>query len=247
MTRRLAVLAAAVMGLVACGSEDRSDTVLTVFAAASLTDSFEEIGETFESEREGVRVTYSFAGSSDLASQIRGGAPADVFASADEASMAKAVEAGLMSGAPRVFVTNMLTIAVPEGNPEGVGGLDDLTSDELDVVICAPQVPCGVAAAKVQEGAGVDIEPASEEQSVTDVLTKVAAGEADAGLVYVTDIARAAGVTAVDFPESAAAVNRYPIGVVGSSEQSELAREFVTHVLSRAGQAVLDEAGFGKP
>ncbi len=248
MTSARHILAALVMlgGLSACGDDPREATTLTVFAASSLTDTFEEIGMRFEAQNDAT-VTFSFGGSSDLVTQVQAGAPADVFAAADEATMNRATDDELTAADPEVFATNTLTIAVPTGNLQGIDGLDDLTDETLDVVLCAPEVPCGAAATKVEDAAGVDIRPASEEQNVTDVLNKVATGEADAGLVYVTDVGRAAGVAAVDFPESASAVNSYPIAVVKGSDQVELAEEFVDFVLSRAGQETLDEAGFGSP
>lgn len=234
-------------GLAACGDDKPDATTLTVFAASSLTDTFGEIGEDFEAENDGVTVEFGFGGSSDLVTQIQGGAPADVFASADEANMTKATDDDLVAADPEIFATNTLTIAVPTRNPERIDGLDDLANQDLDVVVCAPEVPCGAAAVKVENAAGVDIKPASEEQNVTDVLNKVATGEADAGLVYVTDIARAKDVEAVDFDESSSAVNAYPIAAVKDSKEADVAQEFVDFVLGQAGQDVLAEAGFGRP
>jgi molybdate transport system substrate-binding protein len=252
VSRRLGLaLACLVVGSAACspspsGSGDDARTVLTVFAASSLTDPFGKIGDAFSDEHENVQVAFSFAGSSDLVAQIRSGAPADVLATADEVTMSKAGDA--LASAPRLFATNTLTIAVPAGNPAGVEGLEDLGDDALDVVVCAPQVPCGAAAATVATRAGVNIRPVSEESNVVDVLSKVASGEADAGLVYVTDIASADGdVDAVDIPAARTAVNRYPMAVVEGSERAELARDFVDFVLGARGQAILRESGFGEP
>src|SRR6478609_10624562 len=180
-------------GTAACGGSEPGDgggggTTLTVYAAASLTSTFEEIGQRFEAEHDGVRVEFSFGGSSDLVAQIQQGAPADVFASADSANMDKLTAEDLQAADPEDFATNTLEIAVPPDNPAGVASFADLAEDGINVVVCAPEVPCGAATVKVEEATGVDIRPVSEEQSVTDVLAKVTSGEADAGLVYVTDV-----------------------------------------------------------
>jgi molybdate transport system substrate-binding protein len=193
-------------------------------------------------------VEFSFAGSSDLVTQLTQGAQADVFASADTKNMDKAAKAGLLAGAPVNFASNTLTIAVAPGNPKQIKSFHDLTKPGLAVVVCAPQVPCGSATKKVEDATGVKLAPVSEESSVTDVLNKVTAGQADAGLVYVTD-AKGVGdkVTAVPFPESAGAVNTYPIAALKGSKNPELARTFIDAVLSEAGQKTLSAAGFAKP
>jgi molybdate transport system substrate-binding protein len=176
------------------------------------------------------------------------GASADVFASADADNMTKAVDAGLVAGDPVNFASNTLTIAVAPGNPENVRSFQDLARPRLDVVVCAPQVPCGSAAVKVEQSTGVRLSPVSEESSVTDVLNKVLTGQADAGLVYVTDaLGAGAKITSVPFPESAAAVNVYPIAALRQSKKPELAREFVDLVTGEAGQKILSAAGFAKP
>lgn len=224
------------------------ETTLTVFAAASLTKTFTALGEAFEADHPGVTVSFNFAGSSDLVAQIQQGAPADVFASADENNMTKATDESLIAGEPVIFATNVLSIAVPPDNPANVAGLADLARDDVQVVICAPEVPCGAATVKVAEAAGITIRPVSEESKVTDVLAKVASGDADAGLVYATDVAGAGDtVLGIDFPESAGAVNRYPIGALADSASAELAGEFVALVTGTTGQQVLAEAGFGGP
>lgn len=252
MKRWVATIAVLVMAAVVagCGGDGRGgeDATLTVYAAASLTRTFEQIGEMFEEANAGVEVEFNFAGSSDLVAQIRSGAPADVFASADEANMDKLTAEGLNDTDPQTFATNTLQIAVPPGNPAGIESLHDLARPDLNLVVCAPEVPCGAASRAVAQSAGVELMPVSEEQSVTDVLAKVSSGEADAGLVYVTDV-RGAGddVVGIEFPGSDAAVNRYPIATVAGSEQTDLARAFVDLVLSREGRAVLAEAGFGQP
>lgn len=218
---------------------------LQVYAAASLQEPFAEIGEVFEAEHEGVEVTFNLAGSSTLVQQIIQGAPADVFASANPQNMDKLVQAGLQGGDPVDFTSNTLMIAVPAGNPAGVTDLVSLTEEDLHLVVCAPEVPCGAATEAVEEAAGLEFAPVSEEQSVTDVLNKVTSGEADAGLVYVTDVAGAGNaVEGIAFPRSDSAVNIYPITTVKGAENAELGREFVDLVVGERGQEILDEYGF---
>jgi molybdate transport system substrate-binding protein len=247
----LAPLLATLLALGGCGSDDGAEggpTTLTVYAAASLTRSFEALGERFESEHDGVDVEFSFGGSSALVAQIQEGAPADVFASADLASMEKLTAEGLEGSAPQVFATNTLQIAVAPDNPVGIESLADVARDDVKLVTCAPAVPCGAAALKAADASGVELTPVSEEQSVTDVLAKVTSGEADAGLVYVTDVLGAAGaVLGVDFSEASAAVNSYPIATVSDSEAGGLAAEFVDLVLSEKARVILRDAGFGEP
>ncbi|MBF4619248.1 molybdate ABC transporter substrate-binding protein [Clavibacter sp. VKM Ac-2873] len=221
---------------------------ITVFAAASLKGTFTELASAFEEQNPGTTVGLSFAGSSDLVTQITNGAPADVFASADEKNMAKLTDAGLIEGTPADFATNTLEIAVPPGNPAGVTSFADLGKAGVTTVVCAAQVPCGAATATVEKATGVDIRPVSEESSVTDVLGKVTSGEADAGLVYVTDVTAAGdAVTGIAFPESAEAVNTYPIAPVKAAANPDLAAAFAAYVTSAAGRQVLAAAGFGAP
>lgn len=221
---------------------------ITVFAAASLQNTFTELGDQFEAANPGTTVTFSFDGSSSLVTQLTEGAPADVFASADENNMTKVVDAGLVTSDPVDFATNTLTIVTAPGNPEGITGFADLAEPGLSVVVCAPQVPCGSATEKVEEATGVTLAPVSEEQSVTDVLGKVTSGQADAGLVYVTDATGAGDdVTAVAFPESSDAVNTYPIAVLDEAANAETAQAFVDLVTGPEGQQVLAEAGFAAP
>jgi molybdate transport system substrate-binding protein len=235
---------------------DELTGTLTVFAAASLTAAFDELVAELESAHPGVDVrAVTYDGSSTLATQLVEGARADVFASADEKNMATVVDAGLVDGAPTVFTTNSLQIVVPAGNPQDVASLADLAtlaSSGGRVVLCAAQVPCGAASQKVLAAAGLTLTPASEEQNVTAVLTKVAAGEADAGLVYRTDVLVAGDdVEGVDVDEAAGAVNRYPVAVLGpdtrASADPAVAQAFVDLVLSDAGQKVLADLGFGAP
>jgi molybdate transport system substrate-binding protein len=239
--------------LAGCGSDGSDsggsdgDTKITVYAASSLTATFQEIGKEFEAAHDGVTVDFDFAGSSDLVAQIQQGAPADVFASADQANMDKLTGDNLQGSDPQTFASNTLEIAVPPGDPAGVAGFADLAKPGLRLVTCAPEVPCGAATVAVAESAGVELQPVSEEQSVTDVLGKVTSGEADAGLVYVTDVQGAGdSVEGVEFPESANAVNVYPLATVADSDEADLAQAFVDLVLDATGQGILQAAGFAK-
>ncbi len=221
---------------------------ITVFAAASLKSTFTELGEKFTEDNPGTAVNFNFAGSSDLVTQLTQGAPADVFASADATNMTKAVDAGLAAGSPVDFATNTLTIVTPAGNPKRITSFADLTTPGTSVVVCAPQVPCGSATEKVEQETGVTLTPVSEESAVTDVLGKITSGQADAGLVYVTD-AKGAGdaVTEVPFPESGGAVNTYPIAVLDEAANAATAQQFVELVTGPVGRDVLTEAGFAAP
>lgn len=249
--RLVPALLALALAATACGSEAASQgeaKTLTVFAAASLTESFGALGKQFEARNAGVTVKFSFEGSSALVQKLTQGAKADVFASADQTNMDKAVKAEVIDGGPLVFATNRLAIAVGKGNPKGIKGLADLAKDGLTVVVCAPQVPCGAAAKKVQQGSGVTLKPASEEQDVKSVLAKVRTGDADAGLVYVTDATSAADkVDKVDFPEAAGAINSYPIAVLKDAPQAALAKQFTDFVLGATGKRELAKVGFGSP
>lgn len=249
-TLLLPALLVLVLPVAGCGSDDGggSGTTLTVYAASSLTATFTELEKDFEAEHEGVDVQLNLGGSADLVTQIQNGAPADVFASADTANMDELVGADLTGADPQDFATNTLEIAVPPGNPAGIASFQDLGQQGLDLVVCAPEVPCGAAAQQVAENARVTLHPVSEEQSVTDVLAKVTSGEADAGLVYVTDV-QAAGedVEGVTFPESSSVVNTYPIAPLTDAAEADLAQEFVDLVLSDTGRRVFADAGFEKP
>ncbi|WP_408632917.1 molybdate ABC transporter substrate-binding protein [Mycolicibacterium mengxianglii] len=257
MTRVFAVvagiLAAAALNAGCSGTatdQNATETpsAIRVFTAASLTASFTELGTLFEDSHPGTRVTFNLAGSSELVTQLTQGAPADVFASADVKNMAKAVDAGLAAGPPIDFAANTLTIVTTPGNPKGITAFADLSRPGTSVVVCAPQVPCGSATETVEHVTGVKLHPVSEESAVTDVLGKITSGQADAGLVYVTD-ARGAGdkVTEVAFPESSQAVNTYPIAVLTDSTHPATAQEFVDFVTGPTGRKVLSEAGFTAP
>ncbi len=221
---------------------------LTIFAAASLSGVFDELATQFEAEHPDVDVLpISYDGSSVLATQLIEGASADVFASADERNMTEVVDAGLTADA-EPFATNTMQIAVAPGNPERIDGLTSLAEDDLLVVMCAPEVPCGGAAHALLDAADAEVTPASEEQNVTAVLAKVKSGEADAGLVYRTDIAAANGaVDAVDIAGAGRVTNVYPLSALTDAANPAAAEAFVAFVLSDAGQAVLHDFGFGAP
>ncbi|WP_249353620.1 molybdate ABC transporter substrate-binding protein [Microbacterium sp. 2FI] len=220
---------------------------LTIWAAASLGAVFEELATGFEGRHPGVEVLpISYDGSSTLATQLIEGAPADVFASADEATMQRVVDAGI-AASPRLFASNTLVIAVPAGNPGTVQAIEDLGSPELTVVLCAPAVPCGAASITLLADNGVSVTPASIEQNVTAVLAKVAAGEADAGLVYVTDVRNRDDVEAIPAAGSEDVVGHYPIAALEDAADPEIAAAFVDFVLSEPAQALLASRGFGPP
>ncbi|WP_082575838.1 molybdate ABC transporter substrate-binding protein [Arthrobacter sp. Soil762] len=230
------------------GATGQVSGTITVFAAASLKATFTQLASDFEAKNPGTRIVLSFAGSSDLVTQITQGAPADVFASADTKNMTKLADAKLLDGTAKDFATNVLEIAVPPSNPASIASFAELAKAGVKVVVCASQVPCGAAADTVEKAAGVTLAPVSEESSVTDVLGKVTSGEADAGLVYVTDVKGAGGkVRGIPFDESGRAVNTYPIATVGSSRNKELAEAFIAMVTGADGKKTLSEAGFGAP
>uniref|UniRef100_UPI00036E935D molybdate ABC transporter substrate-binding protein n=1 Tax=Cellulomonas massiliensis TaxID=1465811 RepID=UPI00036E935D len=245
----------AAAGATPSASPDGLSGALTVFAAASLQPAFEELGALFARQHPGVDVRpMTFDGSATLVTQLAAGARADVLATADERSMADAAGAGLLAGDAVPFTTNTLQVVVPAGNPEHVRGLADLGALAATggrVVVCAPQVPCGAATAAVLRAAGVELRGASEEQNVSAVLLKVVSGDADAGLVYRTDVRRGGdGVEGVEVPEAAGAVNTYPVAVLADREaghQEAVARAFVALLLSEEGQRVLDGLGFARP
>ncbi|KKK05107.1 molybdate ABC transporter substrate-binding protein [Micromonospora sp. HK10] len=248
-----AATAALTLALAGCGGADEpaagdAGGRVTVFAAASLTESFTRLGRDFEAAHPGTTVTVNFAGSSALATQITQGAPADVFVAASPATMKTVTDAGDAAGEPTILVRNQLVIAVPAGNPGRVTGLADLARPGVKVALCAEQVPCGAAAKTALGAAGVRLTPATLEQDVKGALAKVKLGEVDAALVYRTDARATAGaLDAVEFPESARAVNDYPIVVLKHAANPGGARAFVDHVRSAAGLAVLTAAGFQAP
>ncbi|QNK84032.1 molybdate ABC transporter substrate-binding protein [Nakamurella sp. PAMC28650] len=221
---------------------------LKVDAAASLKKTFDKLATEFEAEHPGVKVSVSYDGSAVLATQLIGGAPVDVFASADKKNMTKVTDKKLITSTPIEFATNTLQIAVAPGNPRKIASLKDLTASGLNVDLCAVAQPCGAAAQTALKAAGVTVKPISMEQSVTAVLTKVESGDADAGLVYKTDVLGASGkVTGVDFAESSKAVNHYPIAALDAAPNPTAAKAFIALVTGAAGQKILAAAGFGAP
>ncbi len=241
----LAMLSVAVL-LAGCSSQQHKE--ITVFAAASLQSTFSELGSQFEKDYPGTKVAFNFAGSADLVAQLKQGSPADVFASADTTNMTAAVDAGLTAGDPVNFASNTLTIVTPPGNTLKIATFADLADPGTQVVVCAPQVPCGAATEKLEQATGVRLTPVSEESAVTDVLGKITSGQADAGLVYITDAARAGSrADSIPFAESNRAVNIYPIAVLAESANPSPAHKFVELVTDPRGQTALAAAGFGSP
>jgi molybdate transport system substrate-binding protein len=224
-----------------------SGGTITVFAAASLTESFTQLGKQFEAAHPGDTVKFSFGPSSGLAEQITSGAPADVFASAAPANMDQVVSAGDASS-PQNFAKNVMEIATPPDNPGNVSSVNDLAKSSVKVALCQPQVPCGVVAAEVFKNAGITVKPVTLQPDVKSVLTQVETGNVDAGMVYVTDV-QAAGskVKGVTIPASDNASTLYPIATINSSKHKSEAQAFMNYVLSPAGQQVLAAAGFQKP
>lgn len=261
----LTAVAAATALLAGCGSSTGSDAgapagsaaasataptfagEITVFAAASLTESFTTLGKQFEAAHPDARITFSFGPSSGLATQITEGAPADVFASASTKNM-DAVVAAKAADAPAVFAKNVMEIAVPPGNPANVSTVADLAKADVKVALCQPDVPCGAVAAKVFTNAGLTVTPVTLEADVKATLTKVELGEVDAGVVYVTDVLAADGkVTGIEIPADVNAATSYPIATLTASKSPDLAKAFVDYVLSADGASVLTAAGFQKP
>lgn len=227
----------------AAGGGDVRGTV-TVFAAASLTETFTVLGEQFKADHPGAEVQFNFGPSSGLFQQIDSGAPADVFASADMNNMNKATDAGVVNE-PVVFASNMLVIAVPKDNPGQVNSLEDLQQTDLKVALCEEQVPCGTISKGVFEKANMNVTPVTREKDVKSVLTKVRLGEVDAGLVYATD-AKAASkeVNSIEISSDYLEPNDYPIAVVKDAPNADGAQAFIDLVRSDDGTKVLEEAGF---
>jgi molybdate transport system substrate-binding protein len=242
LTRSAAGLAAVLLS--ACGAADGAPPHVTVFAAASLTDAFKA-----EAAALGVaKVDFNFAGSSTLVTQLRQGATADLLASADEANMQQAVGAGLTAEMPRTFATNRLEIAVAPGNPKRITGLADLARPGVVVVLCSASVPCGAYAGAALKAAGLAIQPASVEADVKGVVGKVALGEADAGIVYVTDVqAAGARVSGVPIPDAQNQLARYPVARLKGGRAQAAAVAFEDLLLSDRGRAILARYGFGPP
>jgi molybdate transport system substrate-binding protein len=248
--RLAAALAAVALLLAGCGGDEpaggssATPGEIKVFAAASLTAAFTEIGEQFTNAN-GTKVTFNFAGSQALATQIQQAAPADVFASADLTNMDKVKD---LVGTPQNFASNQLQIVVEQGNPRGVQGLEDLAKPDLKVVLAAPEVPAGRYAAEALAKAGVTVQPVSQEDNVKAVVTKVSLGEADAGIVYATDVTAGGDkVEGVDIPKDQNVLATYPIATVKASKAQDLAQAFMDRVLSAEGQQVLRSHRFLPP
>jgi molybdate transport system substrate-binding protein len=250
--------ALAAMLLVSCGSipstastptasPDPVVGAINVFAAASLTTAFKDEGTAFQAKHPNANVTFNFAGSASLVTSINNGAPADVFASADTPNMDKVVNAGNTASSPANFATNKLQIVVPAGNPKGIKGLMDLANPGTVVILCAPAVPCGSYANQALTKAAVRVTPKSQEQDVNAVVSKVSLGEADAGIVYLTDVkAAGAKVQGVEIPDAQNVIASYPMATIKGAPNPKGGLAFVDFVLSAQGQAILANYGFAK-
>jgi molybdate transport system substrate-binding protein len=253
--RLVAILATVAATCAACGSSAPAAATpsalsgsITVFAAASLTAGFKDAASNFQKAHPGTTIDFNFAGSPTLVAQIQQGATGDVFASADQPNMQKLVDATLVEGAPTVFARNKLAIVAAPGNPKRIGALADLGRQGLVVVLCGPTVPCGRYGAQALANAGVKVAPASLETDVESVVSKVALGEADAGIVYVTDInAAGATVTGVPIPDRQNVVASYPIAILKGTHNTPLAKAFIDYLLSADGQNALASFGFTSP
>ena len=269
ITRRAAIAAVSLLSavcLAACGGSDSNSSTgaasgaasasasggagkatgkVTVLAAASLQGAFEEIEKTVEKDNPGLDVTFDFQGSQDLVASLAGGDSADVLATANNSTMKTAADQKLV-GSQTEFATNVLTLIVPKGNPKKITGLDS-SLDGANLVICAPEVPCGEATKKLAQAQGITLKPVSEEQKVTDVRGKVESGEADAGIVYTTDAAAAKDkADKIDIPDGGV-VNHYPIAQTAEPENPAGAQVFIDAVTGKTGQEILAKHGFGKP
>ncbi len=256
--RRFAVIAAGVVAVAVAGcssssssspstSSSSSTGTITVFAAASLMETFTQLGKQFEAAHKGDTVKFSFGPSSGLSTQITSGAPADVFASAATANMDTVVQAGDASN-PQNFAKNTMEVAVPPNNPAKVTSVNDLAKKSVKVAVCQPQVPCGVVAAQVFKNAGITVKPVTQATDVDSVVTEVETGNVDAGMVYVTNVLSAGSkLKGITIPANENASTLYPIATITSSKHESIAKEFVDYVLSPAGQQVLTAAGFEKP
>lgn len=260
--RLLAVACVPALMLAACGDDDDDDSAstteapaeestlegdLTVFAAASLTDAFDEVGAAFEEANPDVSIEFNYGASSALREQILAGAPADVFASANASNMDQVVETGAAAD-PEDFVTNQLQIVVPAENPGGVAGLDDFANADLLIGLCAEEVPCGEFGRDALANAQVTPSVDTNEPDVRALLTKVEAGELDAGIVYVTDVLAAGdAVEGIDIPADVNVTAAYPIAALSDAGNAEVAAAFVEFVLSDDGQEILESYGFDSP
>jgi molybdate transport system substrate-binding protein len=237
----------AVDGLTTAEAASELSGDLTVVAAASLTDAFGEIARAFEAENTGVDVALSFDGSAKLATAIIEGAPADLFASADDANLAKVADEGLTGGESVVFATNVLQIVVPEGNPLAIETVEDLTSSDVTLSLCGPEVPCGTYAAQAFDAAGLGVPPAGDQESVKGVLTQVQLGEADAGIVYLTDVLAAEGVEGIDLAADQQVEATYPAAVLADASNPGAAAAFLAFLTGDEARSILEDFGFGLP
>jgi molybdate transport system substrate-binding protein len=244
----LAALAVLIATVQPASAQQKPSGEITVFAAASLTESFDAMAKQFQKKYPNVDVRFNYDASSNLATQINQGAPADVFASADEDNLQKSIDAGTVTPPPVVFAKNRLEIAVEKGNPKKIKGLADLGKSGLVVVLCADQVPCGKYAAESLGKAGVSVSPASKEENAKATLSKVSIGEADASIVYVTDVKASKGTTSgVKIADKVNVIATYPMGVVKDSQNAEAAKAWVQFVTSKDGQKTLRKFGFLPP
>jgi molybdate transport system substrate-binding protein len=257
---RAVALAAALFALAACGGGDGLDGpaagagtssdvavngTVTVLAAASLTEAFEELGERLADEYPDLEVVFSFGPSSGLVEQVLAGAPADILATADARTMDRAVDGGAVAGEPTIFARNRLALIVPAGNPGEVAGLADLAREDLRIAVCAPEVPCGAAGKRLLDAAGVTASPDTLATDVKEAASLVALGEADASLVYLTDaVAEGENIESVDVPESEQVVNDYLVAVLTRAPNPEGARLVHDAVTGEPGQQILGDAGF---
>lgn len=248
---RMRMIVTLLVGLTsACsgGSADADAQTLTVFAASSLTEAFTDLGKRFEAGEHGVDVRFQFAGSPTLARQIVDGAPADVFAAADEATMASLADESNALDAPRMFALNTLAIVVEQGNPKGIKDLHDLKRSDVTTVLCAPEVPCGSLAAQVLKRAGVTIVARSLEENVKAVIAKVALGEADAGIAYVGDVhAGTNDIEGVTIADADNLTTRYQVALLRTSNRRGEAERFVAYLGSPEGRRILADHGLMLP
>ena len=244
---RLSIGGLALAVIAAC-SGSHAEGQLLVSAAASLTDAFGEIESAFEETHQGVDVVLNLGASSALREQILEGAPADVFVSANGSNMDQVVQAGTVEGEAQTLVTNSLQIAVPEGNPAGVAGLEDFADEELLIGLCAEQVPCGEFGREALASAGVTPSIDTNEPDVRALLAKIEAGELDAGITYVTDVLSTEGsVDGIDIPDENNVMAEYPIAALAGGPYPDAAATFVEFVLAEEGQAILTSHGFASP
>lgn len=252
MRRTAALAALGLLPLAACGATTPQPgatppVTVTVLAAASLRGVLDELAAGYERTHPGTTVRISYGGSAALAQQVVQGAPADLLATASDATMDTARASGRLEQ-PAVIATNTMAIAVPAANPGHVTGLADLSRPGVTVALCQATVPCGATATTVLGRAHVAVQPATLEGDVTAVLTKVSLGEVDAGIVYATDIRAAAGrVTGITIPAGANTTTRYPVAVVSDGPQAAAARDLRAYATSAEAAAVLARHGFGRP